>query len=108
MFHTQCKVQTCIQQNHKNMNVPLPAGSESKPLLSSLRSETRGNVNISTESMESSPEDPSPFQQFLYAINPIDIENWPEMNLIKKIYEVFKVYIDHKFLNEISVLELYS
>lgn len=66
------------------------SGSESKPLLSSLRSETRGNVNISTESMESSPEDPSPFQQFLYAINPIDTENWPEMNLIKKIYEVFK------------------
>lgn len=65
-------------------------GSESKPLLSSLRSETRGNVNISTESMESSPEDPSPFQQFLYAINPIDTENWAEMNLIKKIYEVFK------------------
>lgn len=84
------------------MNVPLPAGSESKPLLSSLRSETRGNVNISTESMESSPEDLSPFQQFLYAINPIDTENWPEMNLIKKIYEVFKVYIDHKFLNKIS------
>lgn len=66
------------------------SGSESKPLLSSLRAETRGNVNISTESMESSPEDLSPFQQFLYAINPIDTENWPEMNLIKKIYEVFK------------------
>lgn len=65
-------------------------GSESKPLLSSLRSETRGNVNISTESMESSPEDPTPLQQFLYAINPIDTENWAEMNLIKKIYEVFK------------------
>lgn len=79
------------------MNVTLQADSESKPLLSSLRSETRGNVNISTESMDS-PEDPSPFQQFLYAINPIDTENWAEMNLIKKIYEVFKVMvINYKF-----------
>lgn len=80
------------------MNVTLQAGSESKPLLSSLRSETRGNVNISTESMESSPEDPTPLQQFLYAINPIDTENWAEMNLIQKIYEVFKVMvINYKF-----------
>lgn len=80
------------------MNVTLQADSESKPLLSSLRSETRGNVNISTESMESSPEDPTPLQQFLYAINPIDTENWAEMNLIKKIYEVFKVMvINYKF-----------
>lgn len=48
--------------------------------------------------MESSPEDPSPFQRFLYAINPIDTENWAEMNLIKKIYEVFKVMvINYKF-----------
>ena len=33
----------------------------------------------------------NPLQQFWNGINPINVEEWPDMGIIRKIYEVFKV-----------------
>ncbi|XP_055996579.1 mitochondrial sodium/calcium exchanger protein-like isoform X2 [Ostrea edulis] len=65
-------------------------GSERDPLLRNLPEEVKTSVNILTNSSESEADDQSPFQRFLSAINPIDTENWAEMGIFKKIFEVFK------------------
>lgn len=70
----------------------LLTGSEREPLLSRLHNEGQGNVNIETSSSGSERNEQTPFQNFLSAINPIDTENWSEMGLLKRTYEVFKVH----------------
>ena len=35
--------------------------------------------------------DYGPGKEFLYSINPIDIDGWSDKNLFKKIYDIFKV-----------------
>jgi hypothetical protein len=69
------------------------SGSERDPLLRNMPEDSKSSVNISTNSSESEADDQSPFQRFLSAINPIDTENWAEMGIFKKIYEVFKVKV---------------
>ncbi|XP_061196884.1 mitochondrial sodium/calcium exchanger protein-like [Saccostrea echinata] len=64
--------------------------NEREPLLTNRHEDTKSSVNILTDSSESREEDRSPFQLFLSAINPIDTENWAEMGIFKRIYEVFK------------------
>jgi len=45
------------------------------------------------ESEESAGEPETPMQQFLGALNPINMEEWEEMNVVKKVYEVAKAPI---------------
>nr|XP_022342297.1 mitochondrial sodium/calcium exchanger protein-like [Crassostrea virginica] len=81
-----------VDEDHKASDVEDTAktGSEREPLLSRLHNERQGNVNIETSSSGSERNEQTPFQNFLLAINPIDTENWSEMGLLKRTYEVFK------------------
>jgi len=45
----------------------------------------------------------TPLRQFLWAINPINMDDWPEMNLHGKIYEVCKVIFKKNVFNKLTV-----
>ena len=47
------------------------------------------------EEEEEEKELGGPLQQFIDGINPINIEEWPDMGVVRKIYEVFKVCTTH-------------
>lgn len=42
------------------------------------------------ESTEEPSEPPTPFMLFLQGLNPINVEEWSEMKIYAKVYEVFK------------------
>ncbi|KAJ8312707.1 hypothetical protein KUTeg_010080 [Tegillarca granosa] len=65
-----------------------------------------GEFGQSTASTYIGDSDKTPLQDFLAAINPVDTENWSEMNLIKKIYEVFKAFAYLGFI--VAVVWIYS
>ncbi|KAK7505987.1 hypothetical protein BaRGS_00002709, partial [Batillaria attramentaria] len=66
---------------------------ESQPL---LRPEAAANISVEIEQAalsfaRSRPrEQGTPLAEFMSAINPIDTENWGDMRIFKKVYEVFK------------------
>ena len=66
-----------------NLSVSRITAGENEPLLSNG---TRGPTDSGTED--------SYFRTFLHAITPIDTENWSEMSVFKKTYEIFKVHLN--------------
>ncbi|XP_069134964.1 mitochondrial sodium/calcium exchanger protein-like [Argopecten irradians] len=69
--------------------------SERDPLLDD-------RINRSTEE---EPTETNSLQEFLAAINPIDIEKWPDMKIYTKVYEVFKAPIMFLLIITVPVVD---
>ncbi|XP_021341574.1 sodium/potassium/calcium exchanger 6, mitochondrial-like isoform X2 [Mizuhopecten yessoensis] len=69
---------------YKKYKKSIPS-SERDPLL-----EDRINRSVSQDDLTEMGETRGVFQEFLSAINPIDMDKWPQMKIYSKVYEVFK------------------
>ena len=57
-----------------------------------IQEEIAGEGTIGTEEQEDEEEEERNYwSEFLTMLNPIDVEEFPDMSLIWKFYEIFKV-----------------